>query len=210
MQNLGMTILLSHIETYLSWKVISATRLMTLTVTSIGMETFTLIMLFQMQMTDFQDGIPISEYEDLSYQWHMPDDFQDGIPISTSGFRTSETGGAKFWPKFLNEVFLGVSRKNFHISPKKFHLSPKISDDFFFSHRPFSWFHHGLFCRGENPLPKSDRGAKILTFRQIHSAIITLSALKGGQTPLPTSMGGAMAGFGPHWIRRCPFQNIKK
>src|SRR6218665_2628575 len=94
MQNLWMTILLSHIETYLSWKVISATRLMTMTmiVSSIGMETFTLMMLFQMQMTDFQDGIPISEYEDLGYQCHMPDDyncqhdmdedFQDGIPIS--------------------------------------------------------------------------------------------------------------------------------
>src|SRR6218665_348366 len=32
-------------------------------------------------------------------------------------------------------------------------------------------------------------GAKSLTFRQIHIAIITLSAPKGGQTPLTTSMG---------------------
>src|SRR6218665_2270905 len=36
-------------------------------------------------------------------------------------------------------------------------------------------------------------GGKILTFRQIHNAIITLSAPEGGQTPLTplsTSMGG--------------------
>ena len=38
-------------------------------------------------------------------------------------------------------------------------------------------------------------GAKILPFPHIHSAIITLSATEGGQTPLPTSMGGGMAGF---------------
>src|SRR6218665_3409367 len=36
--------------------------------------------------------------------------------------------------------------------------------------------------------------AKIITFRQIHNAIITLSAPEGGQTPLPTSM---VAGFAP-------------
>jgi len=57
---------------------------------TIGMMTLTLTMLFQ--MTDFQDGIPTGEYEDLGYQCHMPDDynwqhdmdedFQDGIPIS--------------------------------------------------------------------------------------------------------------------------------
>ena len=61
---------------------------MTLIVSTIGMKT--LMMLFQ--MTDFQDGIHISEYEDLGYQCHMPDDyncqhdmdedFQDGIAIS--------------------------------------------------------------------------------------------------------------------------------
>ena len=44
------------------------------------------------QSTNFQDGIPIGEYEDLGYQWHLPndydcqqdmdEDFQDGIPIS--------------------------------------------------------------------------------------------------------------------------------
>src|SRR6218665_2966897 len=38
---------------------------------------------------------------------------------------------AKFLPKFLNDVFLGLSRQNFSISPKNCHLSPKISYDFF-------------------------------------------------------------------------------
>src|SRR6218665_834383 len=33
-------------------------------------------------------------------------------------------------------------------------------------------------------------GGKIITFSQIHNAIITLSSPEGGQTPLPTSMGG--------------------
>src|SRR6218665_3976701 len=56
-----------------------------------------------------------------------------------------------------------------------------------------------FFRRGPNPKPTSIR-AKILTFRQIHIAIITLS--EGGQTPFPTSMGGAMTGFAP-WIRHC-------
>src|SRR6218665_2531334 len=88
MQKLGMAILLSNIKTHMNWKVISATRMMTLIVSTIGMKT--LMMLFQ--MTDFQDGIHISEYEDLGYQCHMPDDyncqhdmdedFQDGIASS--------------------------------------------------------------------------------------------------------------------------------
>src|SRR6218665_1857703 len=90
MQNLGMAILLSNIKTYVNWKVISATRMITMIESTIGMMTLTLTMLFQ--MTDFQDGIPTGEYEDLGYQCHMPDDynwqhdmdedFQDGIPIS--------------------------------------------------------------------------------------------------------------------------------
>src|SRR6218665_510001 len=90
MQNLGMAILLSNIKTYVNWKVISATRMMAMIASTIGMKTLTLRMLFQ--MTDFQDGIPIGEYEDLSYQCHLPDDydcqhgmdedFQNGIPIS--------------------------------------------------------------------------------------------------------------------------------
>src|SRR6218665_3362900 len=33
-------------------------------------------------------------------------------------------------------------------------------------------------------------GSKTLTFREIQNAIIALSAPEGGQTPLPTSMGG--------------------
>src|SRR6218665_3606325 len=53
---------------------------------------------------------------------------------------------------------------------------------------------------GAKSVADIDRGAKILTFRQIHSAIITLSALEGGQTPLPTSMGGPWPDL-PAWIR---------
>jgi len=42
-------------------------------------------------------------------------------------------------------------------------------------------------------------GAKSLTFRQIHIAIITLSASEGGQTPLTTSKGGH-GRICPPWI----------
>src|SRR6218665_3581976 len=58
-------------------------------------------------------------------------------------------------------------------------------------------------------------GAKIITFRQIHNAIITLSAPDGGQTPLPTSMwgpwpdlppGSATVNPKPRWLRHCSFK----
>src|SRR6218665_2875452 len=45
------------------------------------------------------------------------------------------------------------------------------------------------FFRGSQIHSRHRWGAKIITFRQIHNAIITLSAPEGGQTPLPTSMG---------------------
>ena len=50
--------------------------------------------------------------------------------IATSGSRTSETG-AKFWPKFFNDLFLGVSRQNIDISPKIFIYLPKFLMTFF-------------------------------------------------------------------------------
>ena len=35
-----------------------------------------------------------------------------------------------------------------------------------------------------------DKGVKNLKFRKIYTALIILSFSKGGQTPLPTSIGG--------------------
>src|SRR6218665_211079 len=46
--------------------------------------------------------------------------------VDTSGSTTSEMGGAKFFPKFLNDLCLDVSQKNFSISPKNFICLPKF------------------------------------------------------------------------------------
>ena len=50
---------------------------------------------------------------------------------------------------------------------------------------------------------KSVAGAKILTFRQIHNAIIALSAPEGGPNSIANFDGGrVIAGIAP-WIRHC-------
>ena len=95
--------------------------------------------------------------------------------------------GAKFCPKFL-----------------KCHLSPKISDDLFLS---IDLFHVSMcyFSVGEGGQIRSRHrygGAKILTFRQIHNAIITLSAPEGGQTHCQLRWGGPWPDL-PPWIRHC-------
>ena len=65
-------------------------------------------------------------------------------------------------------------------------------------------FYYGLFCRAAKSVAKINKGGvKILTFQQIHSATITISALKGGPNSIANFDGGAMAGFAPPWIRRC-------
>jgi len=89
-------------------------------------------------------------------------------------------------------TFLAFSEK-ISVFPKKFQLSPKISDDLFLSHRPFSCFCH--FPWGAKSVADLDKGgSKILTYRQFHNILsyfhIILSSPEGGQTPLPTSMGG--------------------
>src|SRR6218665_579999 len=73
--------------------------------------------------------------------------------------------------------------ENLCISQNNFIYLPKFLMTFF--NLPF-------FLRG---------GLKSLHF--INFTILSLFFLsRGGQTPLPTSMGGAMAGFAP-WIRHC-------
>jgi len=69
---------------------------------------------------------------------------------------------------------------------------------FFYSQQPFLGFIMVFFCRGgQIHRPNRSGGAKILTFQQIHSAIITLSALEGGPNSIANFDGGAMAGFAP-------------
>jgi|SRR6218665_1825359 len=81
-----------------------------------------------------------------------------------------ETGGPKFLPKFVNDLISAFPEKISAFPEKIFIYLPKFLMTSFF-------------------LTSIRGGTKILTFRHIHSAIITLSAPKGGQTPLPTSMG---------------------
>src|SRR6218665_3243404 len=83
--------------------------------------------------------------------------------------------GATFLPKFLNDLFLGVSRKNFSIFPKNFHLSPKISDDLFLViDLLFNVFNVVFSVGGQIRSRHRYGGTNILTFRDIHNAIITI------------------------------------
>jgi len=119
----------------------------------------------------------------------------------TSGSRTSETGGPNFC-RNLSTTFFRRFPKNFRISPKKFHLSPKFLMTFFLV---IDLFHVScvlFFRRGAKSSTRHRYGgAKILTFRRNHIATIALSAPEGGQTPLPTSMGGPWPDLPPPWIR---------
>ena len=60
----------------------------------------------------------------------MGSTFFTSMTTTTSGSRSSETGGGNFCRNFWT-TFLGVSQQNFCISPQNCHLFPKISDDLF-------------------------------------------------------------------------------
>src|SRR6218665_1557442 len=64
----------------------------------------------------------------------------------TRGSRTSERGRPHF-AEILNDLLRRFPTKFQHF-PIKCSLSPKISDDIFFSHRPFSCFNVLFFRRG--------------------------------------------------------------
>src|SRR6218665_3707003 len=114
-----------------------------------------------------------------------------------SGSRTSETG-AKFLPKFFNDVFRRFS-KNFCISPKNLIYLPKFLMMTFFSHRPFSCFMWYFFpvggqIRSRHRYGGGGQNPYFSTKSQCYHCSF---CPEGDQTPLPTSMGGSMAGFCP-------------
>ena len=109
-------------------------------------------------------------------------------------------GGQIFAEIFERPFFTCFQKKFQHFPPNLCHLSPKISDDLFLVIDHFSCFNVIFFRRGAKSVAHIETGAKILTFPQIHNAIVTLSAPEGGQTPLPTSMGGH-GRICPLWIR---------
>ena len=113
--------------------------------------------------------------------------------------------GAKFLPKFFND-FLGVPDKISAFPPKL----ASISQNFWWLLLVIDLFNVLMWyfsVGGGKSVPDIDTGgAKILTFTQIYNAIITLSAPEGGQTLLPTSMGGHGRICPPwirHWLRPC-------
>src|SRR6218665_2786908 len=80
--------------------------------------------------------------------------------------------------------------------PKIVVYLPKCLMTSFFSHRPFSCLNVVFFHRGGQIRSRHRYGgAKILNFRQIHNAIITLSAPEGGGKLYCQLRWGAMAGF---------------
>src|SRR6218665_1629912 len=67
-------------------------------------------------------------------------------------------------------IFLGAFLQIFlHFSQKMFIYSPNISDDLFFSHRPFPGFNMYFSVGGAKSVADINRGTKTLTFPQIHS-----------------------------------------
>src|SRR6218665_1552412 len=94
-------------------------------------------------------------------------------------------------------TFFRHSPKAFLHFPKNLIYLPKILMTFFFSHRPFSCFNVAFFLRGANSVADIEKGGQnpyISPNSQYYH--YSFFPRRGGQTPLPTSMG-AMAGFPP-------------
>src|SRR6218665_3139468 len=98
--------------------------------------------------------------------------------------------GAKFLKKFSNDLFLGVFPKISPFPPKIPYISSKFLMTFFLVIDLFCVLYMVFFHRGAKSAADIDRGAKFLTFQQNHNTSIFFSGPKGGQTPLPISMGG--------------------
>src|SRR6218665_2674934 len=98
--------------------------------------------------------------------------------------------------EIFERPFLGVSRKMQHFHQNVIYL-PKLLVTIF-SRRPFSCFNVVFFRRegGKSVADINTAEAKILIFRQIHNAIITLSAPEGGKLHCQLQWG-AMAGCAP-------------
>ena len=119
----------------------------------------------QTQAKQFDDYLDQSKERKLTF--YLISHKDNNIRI-TSGSGTSEVGG-QILAEIFHRPFLGVPEKISAFPPKMLIYLPKFLMTFFTS------------IQG---------GAKILIFRQIHNAIIALSAPEGGQTPLSTSMRG--------------------
>ena len=114
----------------------------------------------------------------------------------TSEYRTSETVGQIF-AEIFERPFLGVSRKNFSISPKNVVYLPKFLMTFF-SHRPFSCFNVLFFRRGAKSVTDIDTGGQnpyISTNSQCYHYSFR-SAPEGAKLHWQFRWG-AMAGFAP-------------
>src|SRR6218665_3379091 len=97
--------------------------------------------------------------------------------------------------------------------PKKFlhsqkipHLSPKISDDLFFSHRPFSWFIWDLSIGGGQICSRHRYGGpKSLLFKKITILpLLSFLSRRGAKLHCQFRCGGHGRIYPPPWIRHCP------
>src|SRR6218665_134979 len=117
----------------------------------------------------------------------------------TSGSITSETGGGQIFADIFQRPFLGVSRQNFSISSTNFIYLPKFLMTFFLLvidifHLLICYF----FLRGAKTVTDINTGGQNSYVSTNSQCYHYSSCLQGeSQTPLPTSMGGAMAGFAP-------------
>jgi len=98
--------------------------------------------------------------------------------------------GSKFLPKFLNDPFLGVSRKNFCISPQNSIYLPKFLMTFFLVIDLFRVLYMVFFHRGAKSAADIDTGGGQNPYFSTKSQYFHCSFCPGGgQTPLPISMG---------------------
>jgi len=107
--------------------------------------------------------------------------------------------GAKFVTKFLNDLFLGISRKNFCIPHKIPHLSPKISDDFFLVINLFRVL-YGIFPYIGGAKSVADiatGGPNSLLFHKITILPLLFLSRRGAKLHCQFQWGRAMAGFAP-------------
>src|SRR6218665_2853773 len=99
--------------------------------------------------------------------------------------------GGQIFHEIFERLFLGISRKNFCIPKKITHLSPKISDDFFFNHRPFRVLLYVIFpWGGKSVADIATGGPKSLLFKKITILPLLFLSWRGGANSIANFDGG--------------------